>query len=119
MKYNFDLIKDIMNYVETSSNGRCEVWVMPKYFSVGYDQDEIDYHLNILGDDNLLILGDYGGVSGSLPVYRLTAEGHRVLEVITNDTLWRKIKINLLSGGRDELKKIPSIAIKLILTGVV
>ncbi len=117
MKLDYDLIKEIMLYIESNSDGENEVWVDVKDLPLGCSQEKIDYHLNILGDDDLLILGNYGGLAGSLPVYRLTAEGHRVLETIKNDNLWNKIKADVLDGGRGELKNIPALVIKLILTG--
>ena len=118
MKLDYDLIKKILEKIEAESNGQDTVWIKADKLSGTFTQEQIDYHLQILEDDYLVkITSRLKGVPGKLAIDRLTAEGHRVLEAMVNDTIWNKIKDGLSELGVDGLKKIPGLAIKFALEG--
>ena len=117
MKLDFDLIKKIMKHVEEEADGNDSVWVSAEHIGNEYTQKQIDYHLLILGDDNLIdIQTQLSGVAGTIAINRLTAEGHRVLEAMSS-TAWEKIKNKVIDLGNEGLKQIPSLFIKLVLMG--
>ena len=119
MKLDYDLIRKILENIETQSDGQKIIWVKANEIQGNYSQQQIDYHLKILGDDALIdIQAQLNGALGTTAINRLTAEGHRVLEAMKNDTIWNKIKGAALNMGVDGVKQIPSLAIKFILGNV-
>ncbi len=116
MKLDYDLIKIILEEIERKSDGQKTVWMCASKIQGTFSQEQIDYHLQILEDDNLVYIEDRNkGVVGSTAINRLTAEGHRVLEAMKNDTIWNKIKGGVLERGREGLKQIPSLFISMVL----
>lgn len=110
MKLDYNLIKKLLEHMETESNGHDTVWVNQRNFGDDVSQEAIDYHLRILIDDDLLIAEDISR-PGEFALSRLTAEGHRVLEAMQTDTIWNKIKGPL---QEESLKQIPSLTIMLL-----
>ena len=113
MKLDYELSKQILAYLEAKCNG-----IQPVHINVGdipgqHDQAKLDYHLDILEDDGLInVLTKLPGAPGTTQVTRLTANGHRVLEVMSNDTLWNKVKASMKGLGIETLKQVPALAIK-------
>lgn len=114
MKPNFDLLKSILQYLEDKSNGVDTVWCTPKDITIDCTQNEINYHLMIMNDDNLLVVHDIS-MMGDFAITRLTAEGHRVLEAMNTDQIQSQLKDFLNEVGQASIKQIPALAIKLIL----
>jgi len=118
MKLDYNLIKSILEKIEKDANGYDTVWIQANKLSDSFTQEQIDYHLQILEDDALIDVQAQGGTLGTIAISRLTAEGHRVLEAMQNDTLWNKIKDKVDMLGKQGLKEIPSLFIKLALTNL-
>lgn len=121
MKLDYQLLKDILTFIESDKNAHAHSRFilddgdLEKHFS-GHSMTTVTYHFQILNDDGL-IHGFRKFSSG--PGYScLTAQGHRVLESMKNDTLWNKIKDGALSSGIDSLKQIPALAVQMLLTGI-
>lgn len=121
MKLDYQLLKDILIFIESDENAHAQSHFilddgdLEKYFSA-HSMITVTYHFQILNDDGL-IHGFRKFSSG--PGYScLTAQGHRVLEGMKNDTLWNKIKDGALSSGIDSLKQIPALAVQMLLAGI-
>ena len=119
MKLDYDLIKLILGDIERQSDGQNCFQVVADKIEEGFSQEQVDYHLQILEDDALVdIQTRIDGAVGTTMINRLTAEGHRVLEAIESDTFWQKFKSGTFGVGRDVLKQIPSLCIKMLLSEV-
>lgn len=116
MKLDYELNKKILLWIQDNTDGIKMVWVTPQNLEGNYTQDQINYHMHLMSDD-FLIEGKFH--RGAICVSRLTAEGHRVLEAISNDKLWQKIQGFMKDAGIGALKEIPGIAVKLALSGSV
>ncbi|MGH1456546.1 MAG: DUF2513 domain-containing protein [Alphaproteobacteria bacterium] len=114
MKIDYDLTKAILSYIEETANGHDTVWCYTKNIPVECTQDEIDYHIMILHDDGLLVATNMT-MRGHIALERLTAEGHRVLEAMNTSQIQEQLKDFLDEVGKAGIKKIPALAIKLIL----
>ena len=121
MKLDYQLLKDILTFLEDDENAHAQSHFilddndLEKHFS-GHTMVKITYHFSILNDDGL-IHGFRRFSSG--PGYScLTAQGHRVLEGMKNDTLWNRIKEGALSSGVDSLRQIPALTIQMLLAGI-
>ena len=123
MKLEWDLIREILEYVEENGDG-----VEPNTTRLK-ESDFIEknekyqkhlrlwYHYKILFDTDLV----YGEVTemvryhGTAPVSfsytGLTFEGHQTLEAMRNDTVWNTIKGNVKKAGITGLKQIPALAL--------
>lgn len=113
MKLDLELTKKILSKIETDADGHETLWIIAEKLDKNYTQKQVDYHLKILNDDALInIEAQIQGVIGSIAVNRLTAEGHRVLEVM-NSTAWNEIKNKVAAIGNEGLKQIPSLFIKM------
>lgn len=115
MKLDLELTRKILTKIEQEADGSDTFWLKANELGGNYTQIQVDYHLNILEDDSLVnIEAQIPGVTGSIAISRLTAEGHRVLEVM-DSTAWDEIKSKVASIGNEGLKQIPSLFIKLVL----
>ena len=113
MKLDYELSKQILAYLEANCNGLQPVHINAGDIAGEHDQAKIDYHLDILADDGLInLMTKLPGTAGTTQVTRLTANGHRVLEVMSNDTLWNKVKATMKGLGIETLKQVPALAIK-------
>lgn len=126
MKLDYDLIRRILEKIEADSVPGSPLssgaLVSLAEESGQQAQATIDYHLQVLHDDRLVVIVTMGpgrtySVPGLIMVDRLSAEGHRVLDAMRNDTIWNKIKDAAKGLGREGLKQIPGLAIKLLLHG--
>ena len=114
MKRDLELIRKILIEIEnkTSVSG----WIVPELN--GYAQDQIHYHIYLLGQANLIEVQNISSKEsvGAFAAKNLTWAGHEFLNATRNDTLWQKIKSSL---GRqisevtfDVIKDIASHVIK-------
>lgn len=126
MKLDYDLIRRILEKIEADSTpgGPLSSGAL---VSLAENAGQaalaiIDYHLQVLHDDGLVVIVTMGpgrtySVPGLIMIDRLSAEGHRVLDAMRNDTIWNKIKDVAKGLGKDGLKQIPGLAIKLLIHG--
>lgn len=98
MRRDMDLIRQIMFKVEDSTAGYA-----PRDFSIeGHTEDEILYHVWLLGDAGLMKVADVTSMGSSgpqaLPVH-LTSAGHDFLDAARSDTVWSQTMEKLKSIG--------------------
>lgn len=92
MQRNWDLIREILLYIETLPD--FDTPVLAKNF-VGYDDETVNYHLWLLIQSGLIV----GACTGNTPkkglfckATCLTWQGHEFLDSIKQDSTWHKIK---------------------------
>lgn len=118
MKLNYDVIKSVLGYIESISDGQknfiFEGDESLKEVSSTIPPEEISYHLNLLIEEGF-VKGQIG--MDSYVIIDLNLSGHQLLEAMRNDTLWNKIKSGLKGAGIETLKQIPGLAIQLLIQG--
>ena len=119
MKIDYELTKSILEDIEEQSDGQKSIQVVASKIQEGCSQELVDYHLRILDDDALIVVdARLDGAVGTTMISRLTAEGHRVLEAMRDDTFLNKLKSGSMEASADALKQLPSMFIKMVLTGI-
>lgn len=127
MKLDYDLIKELLETVEETSDGFSRNDIEMKNFQGSEEKNKeymrLAYHYKILADIGLI----YGEVmeaptfGGNAPVNicytGLTFEGQKTLEAMRSDTVWKQIKEKAKMMGVEGLKKVPGLAIELIMKG--
>lgn len=91
MELNRELIRELLIYIEENSDGRTPIRTIALD---GYTENEIDYHLELLLDEEYIIgkkikIMNKGDVV--IPV-RLTMKGHSYIENIRDKYIWNEIK---------------------------
>ena len=114
MKLDYELTKKILQLLENECDGVQPIFVQPEKLQIDCTQAQINYHIKLLEDDDLVVTKP---VASLLPVQRLTAEGHRVLEAMSNNKIWESTKGFMKDAGISALKEIPGIVVKLALSG--
>ena len=100
MKRDMDLIRAILLLVEVESSGYA-----PQNLEVeGYTQEEIGYHISLLGEAGLAVVHDvtdFGSKSPTGKIIRLTWAGHEFLDAARERTTWNQAKdaINKVGGA--------------------
>ncbi|MDG1286452.1 MAG: DUF2513 domain-containing protein [Rickettsiales bacterium] len=114
MKLDISLVKNILQFLEKECDGDSQVLVGEDDCE-GYTQEQVNYHLEILKDDGLLKFYDnMQYMNGFMVIRRLSAEGHRVLEGLSNSKVLEEVK----QAGVDTLKQVPAICIGVLLNGM-
>lgn len=116
MKLNYDLIRELLEKIESECNGKYLKDITPLD---NFTEDEINYHLLVLKDGNF-IKAEVKAFSSTVRVYQLTYKGHEYLESIRNKYIWEQVKKDVeLKGLRnvsiDLLKELANKKIKEIL----
>lgn len=98
MKLNYDLIRDLLIYVEENGDGTKGIYDIKIN---GYTNNEIIYHLFLIAESKYI---DYYTVSqvglGKIVVpKRITMEGHIYIENIRNKYIWEEIKKDMEIKG--------------------
>jgi hypothetical protein len=101
MKRDMDLIRAILLWIESQPEGHNVGWNLTV---PGYNDDEIGYHVHLMGQAGLLLV-DNVTFSDSLapradPV-SITWAGHEFIDSVKDDTLWAKARTKVLApaGG--------------------
>jgi Hypothetical protein (DUF2513) len=100
MKLDYELLRWILNEVESCEAGNPVVLIKGVYNGAHYSLDigerdfaEVCEHMLLLGDEELAVVRDLGRVmEGRMGVVidRLTMEGHNFLEAARDETRWSK-----------------------------
>ena len=130
MKIDLDYIKKILAIMEEHDFHQIKSLELIKKMGIdikgesNIQLDKFIKHIRDLCDiscidcniDNAGFTYDGTGQNVTMTVtpYRLTIEGHRLLEAM-NNTIWNKIKSSVKEVTQDSLSKIPSLAISLLL----
>lgn len=94
MKRNMELIKRLLGTIERDCHGDgiYSVDDDESLLQAGHTAEEINYHLQLMWDANLVDATDGSTFSGTqFLVRRLTWEGHEFLEAASNETVWKKV----------------------------
>ncbi len=95
MKRDFELIKRILIEIESFPDDR--------YRNIkieGYPKQEVDYHLYLLEQKNLIDAQNWKDNMGDeWNVSKLTWAGHEFLDAAKNDTVWKKAKQTIAEKG--------------------
>ena len=71
----------------------------PRNLSIdGYTQEQIGYHVHLMGQAGLLKVADathFGSTSPEAIASRMTWAGHAVLDAARSDTIWNRAKAQL------------------------
>ena len=100
MKRQMELIRKILGHIEEKGSRQ----PMSDIEIPGYENDEVEYHLLIMSEANL-IKADFTLMTDGREklhyVYRLTWEGHEFLDASKNTNVWRKVKSQINEKGMD------------------
>ena len=92
---DMDLIRLILLGIEDS-----ELYEILSLDLCGYEEKEINYHLELLISDGL-VAGEmnYSGGMRAAPLVRLEMKGHDFLDNIRDESIWSKTKKVVISKG--------------------
>lgn len=101
MRRDMDLVRKILKLVEAHETALNVGWDLAVD---GYTDEQIGYHIHLMGQAGLVIAIDSTTMSDTSPsamVSSLTWQGHDFLESIKDDDLWAKAKKHVLipAGG--------------------
>lgn len=123
MKLDLDVIKEILESIEKDCDGisRNKINITDRSL---LDEKKKAYHFRILIEGEIIDgeirdVSSFDGREEWIFYKGLTMQGHQTLESMRNDTLWNKLKDIVLQAGVGGLKQIPSLAIKLLISGIV
>jgi hypothetical protein len=98
MKRDMGLIRQILFKMEEHSEG-----FAPADFKIeGYTEKQIEYHIWLLGQANLMRVADVTTSGSSAPQslpLSLTWEGHDFIDAARNDTIWSQTMKRVKSVG--------------------
>ncbi len=119
MDLNETLLKHILEYINQNmehSFPQAEINI-DNLSTENFTVREINYHIRILYDDRLIEAIDDDSLHRDEPIYvsRLTAEGHRVLEAMKDNSLLQKMKAQGIQVTKETLSSIPRIFIRHLL----
>ena len=116
MKIDFDELKLVLNAIQTKTGTVSSFELGPNDCEDKISREKLYFYLELLEDDNLIEVNDRIEQTRSIVVKRMTMSGFRTLEAMNNDTIWNKIKGQVVNIGIEGLKQIPSLAISLLVT---
>ena len=100
MKRDIDLVRKILLAVE---QGEGVIGYDTELEVEGYSREEIDYHIEIMGEAGLLVASIQRFMGGEYVVNleRMTWEGHEFLDAARNESFWSQAKAKALetTGG--------------------
>jgi hypothetical protein len=91
MKRDMDLIRQIVLAVQTAPG--------PIFKVEGIDQQDFNVHTQLLEEAGLIVASlskGQMGIPNKAAIFRLTWAGHDFADSITDDTLWKKAKDNVI-----------------------
>jgi hypothetical protein len=120
MKLDYQLLRKILEDVKAQDDFSLKK--VDASINDGEDAKLKAYHYKLLVEECFISgmvrpLFDQGLSAYSIRYTGLTLQGHRLLEGMLNDDIWNKIKGAAMISGLGGLKKIPALAIHLILSG--
>ena len=115
MRLNPDCIRDILFYIEDSTD--YQLWTSfprnTRDFNIqlknNYPSNEILYHLELCEEYGYIVTPDKQPMS-EIQVKRLSVSGHEFLENIRQDTNWNKTKEVAKNAGSTSIEILSNIA---------
>ena len=94
MKRDMELVRQILVQIEEHEHG-----MAPRSLTIdGYTQEQIGYHVHLMGQAGLLKVADvshFGSTSPEAIATRMTWAGHEFLDAARSDTVWQRAKTQL------------------------
>ncbi len=91
MKRDMDLVRKLLRAIEESETPARS----PDLHIEGFTDDQVGYHLMIMGEAELVTGGDVTPNDSEYPVWiglRLTWKGHEFIDAANDDSVWAKVK---------------------------
>lgn len=95
MKRDMSLVRDILLWMEKQEHGYADGQPQIE----GYSEEEIGYHLYLMGQAGLVSVGDTTTLGSKSPrayIESMTWFGHEFLDASNDEKIWKKAKENLL-----------------------
>lgn len=110
-----DLVRLLLLKLESMSDDAHSVSILdPAGFDLeGYSAEQVDYHLNLLVDANLVDQGGSGALSGFM-FKQLTWAGHDFLDSVRDDEIWRRARDGAKAAGGFSIELLGDLAKGLI-----
>jgi hypothetical protein len=99
MKRDWDTIRKILTTLEDSTSTNSTLQLSD---FLSDEEEKISYHTELLLEANLIdgeMIKTIGNGINNFCITRLTWNGHEFLDVINNDTVWRKTKKLFTTSG--------------------
>ncbi|MCK4340490.1 MAG: DUF2513 domain-containing protein [Phycisphaerae bacterium] len=94
MKRDMDLVRQLLLKIEEHEHG-----LAPRNLPIdGYDDEQIGYHVHLMGQAGLLKVADVthlGSASPEAIPVRMTWAGHDFLDAARSETIWSRAKDHL------------------------
>ena len=100
MKLDYDLIRDILIYIEKNPNNRKKLTYSFIRKDMNIDKNIFDIHVKYLSDAGLV------DKLGPIIITGLSNTGHDFLKYIRDNSIWNKIKSSMKEKAIDSLPTI-------------
>jgi hypothetical protein len=95
MKRDMDLVREMLNEVEKVDTYGTQIYLKIE----GYSKKQIDYHILLLSDADLIKTDPLRDTERTRRPVRLTWEGHEFVEAARDDTRWNQAKEMMKGTG--------------------
>lgn len=98
MKFEWDIARRILQTIEDSPHSRRQFDLTGLHL----DSEVLHYHLELMSQRGLIETLRHSGLNMAYPehaVIAMTLDGHELLEVMRNDTMWENIKAAVKEKG--------------------
>ncbi|TCG04621.1 hypothetical protein BZM27_39680 [Paraburkholderia steynii] len=98
MKFEWDVARGILQAIEDSPQSRRDF----DFSSLVIDAEVLHYHLELMSQRGLIETLRHSGLNMPYPqhsVISMRLDGHELLEVMRNDTMWGNIKATVKEKG--------------------
>ncbi len=104
MKRNMETVRALLLRLESlpmkSASSIVMISAADKQLSIeGISPQEVDYHLALIVEQNLIECAGNGLLNGAIAFRRLTWEGHDFVDAVRDDEIWRKTKAGAEQAG--------------------
>ena len=114
MKRDIDLVRHILLFIEQHEHGTA-----PRDMAIdGYTEEQIGYHVHLMGQAGLLKVADVTSFSSTSPEaipISMLWDGHDFLDAARSETIWNRAKQKLGSN----LTSVPFAVLKALLVDYV
>ena len=103
MVRNMDLIRELLLRLESLPITKGSIYLLKSGDEEiqidGYNDDQIDYHLSLIGEAGLIDRGKSSAVMNGIMFSRLSWAGHDFLDSIRDPEVWAKTKRGAEAAG--------------------
>ena len=98
MKFEWDIARSLLQAIEDSPRSRGEF----DFSALNLEAEALNYHLRLLTQRRLIEATEVHALGDAYPTYMvrsMTLDGHELLEVMRNDTMWGNIRSTVKEKG--------------------